>query len=62
MSTIDFLTEGTANAIEDTPENSAFACRQCSKMYVHEDALAISMTCCGESLKKLQSEASISLQ
>lgn len=60
MSTIDFLKDEPANAIEDTPEYSAFACEQCNKMYVHDDALAINMNCCGEPLKELLYEASIS--
>jgi hypothetical protein len=57
MSAKEFLTEEPENTVKDTPENSAFACELCNKMYVHEDALAISMTCCGQQLKELHYEA-----
>jgi len=57
MSMKEFLAEEAESTNEDTAENSAFACEQCNKMYVHQDALAISMTCCGQQLKKLHHEA-----
>lgn len=56
MSTKETLVEKPVNFIEETPENSAFACEKCNKMYLHEDALAINMTCCGEPLKELINE------
>jgi transcription initiation factor IIE alpha subunit len=59
MSKKDLSAEKTDTAIEAKSENSAFACDLCNKMYVYEDALAISMTCCGKPLKELLYEASI---
>ncbi|HKJ05022.1 MAG TPA: hypothetical protein VJ974_05440 [Geopsychrobacteraceae bacterium] len=59
MSKKDFLAEKKTNTPQDLREGSAFACEQCNKMYVLEDALAISMNCCGEPLKELRYEASI---
>ncbi|PLX88929.1 MAG: hypothetical protein C0619_11815 [Desulfuromonas sp.] len=59
MAKKEFLKEEPESNVEDTPENSAFACEQCNKMYFHEDALAISMTCCGQPLKELHYEAVI---
>lgn len=59
MSTREFLKDEPENTIEEPSENSAFACEQCNKMYVHEDALAINMTCCGQKLKELYYEGII---
>lgn len=59
MSMKEHLMEEHEGTIEDTPEHMAFACEQCNKMYVHEDALAINMTCCGQPLKELYYEAVI---
>lgn len=58
MLTKELLTEEKTIPGEDAPESSAFACEQCNKMYVHEDALAIGMTCCEQPLKELLYEAS----
>lgn len=60
MMTNNFLAEEESdNASEKRPENSAFACEQCNIMYVYPDTLAINMTCCGESLKKLKHEGPV---
>ena len=46
----------TKETLVEKPVNSAFACEKYNKMYLHEDALAINMTCCGEPLKELINE------
>jgi hypothetical protein len=59
MAKKEFLRVEPENTIEAAPENSAFACELCSKMYVYEDALSTRMTCCGQQLKELYYEAVI---
>jgi transcription initiation factor IIE alpha subunit len=60
MTTRDFLIEDMENAVEDAPENSAFACERCNKFYVYEDALANNFSCCGQHLNELQEQGAMS--